>query len=68
MITVVAESRTSSAFSEAAGAASTYPLTVNVDAPENAAPEYVAVQVQLTHQRRDDVDLMLVSSSGKASP
>ncbi|MCW2739304.1 Ig-like domain-containing protein [Nocardioides sp.] len=48
------------------GAGSVYPSTIDLEAPANARVQEVSVGMSLTHERMDDLDLVLVSPSGKA--
>lgn len=53
---------------ELAGPGSVYPSTIDLAAPAGATLEYVDnVRVSMSHERLDDVDLLLVSPSGKST-
>lgn len=48
------------------GPGSVYPSTVDISAPATSAVNDLSVFISMTHENMDDVDLMLVSPSGKA--
>lgn len=55
-------------FGEDAGAGSVYPSEIEfTTAPTNARISEIGVYVELTHERLDDLDLMLVGPNGKST-
>lgn len=52
---------------ELAGPGSTYPSTIDLEAPAGAAVQEISVQVSINHERMDDVDLMLVGPGGQST-